>query len=106
MSLGRRRWMDTAWQGRNAFLSSGTMMMTLSGALKSPPPVGPSTSTAHAIRDLHNMGWLVCTACRYEIYAISRPATLVAHASYPLTRYYQRRFVRESMAAVGAAAGD
>ncbi|KAK9906596.1 hypothetical protein WJX75_004704 [Coccomyxa subellipsoidea] len=36
----------------------------------------------------------------YEIYAISRPATLLALASYPLTRYYQGRFRRESMAAV------
>lgn len=42
--------------------------------------------------------WLWC--CRYEIYAISRPATLLALASYPLTRYYQGRFRRESMAAV------
>lgn len=38
--------------------------------------------------------------CRYEIYAISRPATLLALASYPLTRYYQRRFRQESIAAV------
>ncbi|EIE23935.1 hypothetical protein COCSUDRAFT_32909 [Coccomyxa subellipsoidea C-169] len=40
----------------------------------------------------------------YEIYAISRPATLLALASYPLTRYYQQRFRRESMAAVQRAA--
>ncbi len=38
--------------------------------------------------------------CRYEIYAISRPATLLALASYPLTRYYQRRFRQESIAAL------
>ena len=42
---------------------------------------------------------------RYEIYAISRPATLLALASYPLARYYQARFRRESMAAVAAAVG-
>ncbi|CAL5227530.1 g10519 [Coccomyxa viridis] len=40
----------------------------------------------------------------YEIYAISRPATLLALASYPLTRHYQRRFRRESIEAVRAAA--
>ncbi len=42
--------------------------------------------------------------CRYEIYAVSRPATLLALASYPLTRHYQRRFRRESIEAVRAAA--
>jgi hypothetical protein len=42
---------------------------------------------------------------RYEIYAISRPATLLALASYPLARYYQTRFRRESMAAVASAVG-
>ncbi len=42
--------------------------------------------------------------CRYEIYAISRPATLLALASYPLTRHYQRRFRRESIKAVREAA--
>ncbi|CAL8462562.1 g2095 [Coccomyxa elongata] len=36
----------------------------------------------------------------YEIYAISRPATLLALTSYPLARYYQRRFRQESIAAV------
>ncbi|BDA46429.1 probable UPF0548 protein At2g17695 [Coccomyxa sp. Obi] len=36
----------------------------------------------------------------YEIYAVSRPATILALASYPLTRYYQRRFRQESIAAV------
>ncbi|CAK0753815.1 hypothetical protein CVIRNUC_002249 [Coccomyxa viridis] len=42
----------------------------------------------------------------YEIYAVSRPATLLAIASYPLTRHYQRRFRRESLSAVQAAAGE
>jgi hypothetical protein len=37
---------------------------------------------------------------RYEVYTISRPATLLAFASYPLTRYYQRKFRKESAAAV------
>ena len=38
--------------------------------------------------------------CRFDIYTISKPATPLAALCYPLLRHYQRRFVRDSMAAL------
>ena len=42
---------------------------------------------------------LLCS-CRYELYSISKPATLDAYLAYPLLRYYQRRFKDSSVAVV------
>lgn len=39
---------------------------------------------------------------RYEVFTISRPATLLAALMHPLLRHYQARFARESMAAMAA----
>ena len=38
--------------------------------------------------------------CRYELYSISRPATLDAYLAYPLLRYYQKAFREASIAVV------
>jgi len=48
-----------------------------------------------------SMPWpmLLCS-CRYELYSISKPATLDAYLAYPLLRYYQRRFKDSSVAVV------
>ena len=41
--------------------------------------------------------------CRYELYSISKPATLDAYLGYPLLRYYQRRFRDASIAKLESA---
>ena len=38
--------------------------------------------------------------CRYELYSISKPATLEAYLLYPLLRYYQQAFRKASIAVV------
>ena len=38
--------------------------------------------------------------CRYELYSISKPATLDAYLAYPLLRYYQKAFREASIAVV------
>ena len=39
-------------------------------------------------------------SCRYELYSISKPATLDAYLGYPLLRYYKRKFRGASIAGV------
>lgn len=39
-------------------------------------------------------------SCRFELYSISKPATLDAYLGYPLLRYYQRKIRDASIAAV------
>ena len=41
--------------------------------------------------------------CRYELYSISKPATLDAYLAYPLLRYYQKAFREASIAVVKTA---
>ena len=41
----------------------------------------------------------------YDLYAFSRPGTLLARVGYPLARRLQRRFARDSKASMAAAAG-
>lgn len=123
MTLGSPPWRGTAWQGRRGFLCSGVRRTTQSGelfltqlsmpavldhcresVLTSPQGCTAWSSSAQSSSGLHVLN--ICSIlCRYEIFAISKPATLLALASYPLTRYYQRRFRRESLSAVSAAAG-
>lgn len=43
---------------------------------------------------------------RYEVYAFSRPDTLLACATYPLARFFQRKFRRDSAAAMALAAAN
>ena len=43
------------------------------------------------------------TPRRYEMYAFSRPDTMLARATYPLARFFQRKFRRDSAAAIAAA---
>ena len=46
--------------------------------------------------------WLLSLylSCRYELYSISKPATLDTYLAYPLLRYYQKTFREASIAAV------
>lgn len=50
--------------------------------------------------------WLADDTVWYDILAFSRPAHALARLGYPLARRMQRRFVRESQAAMQAAAGS
>lgn len=43
---------------------------------------------------------LAARLCRFDIYTVSKPATPIAALAYPLLRFYQRRFVHDSMAAL------
>ena len=37
---------------------------------------------------------------QFEIYAFSKPATVLAHLMYPIVKYYQHKFRHSSIAAM------
>ncbi len=100
MILGRPLWRAIAWRERSASLCSGAGRMTVSGGRHLPLSNMPLVENVNSLTMAQKDSEAGEMHCRYEIYAISRPATLLALASYPLTRYYQRRFREESIAAV------
>jgi uncharacterized protein (UPF0548 family) len=50
--------------------------------------------------------WQADDAVWYDIYAFSRPRHMLARIGFPITRLLQKRFVRDSLAAMKAVADD
>lgn len=70
--------------------------------------IGNTTVEGHSLAGAERFSVQWCKeddSVWYEILAVSRPATLLAIASYPLARFYQSKFRRDSTAAVQAAVG-
>ena len=67
----------------------------------------PACCTPLVHRSTDALAWAPAPR-RYEMYAFNRPDTLLARATYPLARFFQRKFRRDSAAAIAAAvaAGD
>jgi Domain of unknown function (DUF1990) len=86
----------TSSSERSALRSSGTRKTVLYGALaySSCCVTVCSAEGAHVVDDLGNTP----ESChRYEIFTISKPATPLARLTYPLVRFHQRHFARQSL---------